>query len=168
MLKQCIISSMEIDDRWGEKYRFYLAFFFTIYIFLTTPQALSQALADHAMLSVFLWFIHAVFCQLHNLSRRLPHDAYHSTHTKKVERASLDTKAEQENTIDPVSFFSPFVNPSAIWSDACSACHDKYTKSHQIDIWYASQTSTHIQILLTPDDLETDQAVGQFERLPLS
>lgn len=111
MLKQCIISSMEIDDRWGEKYRFYLAFFFTIYIFLTTPQALSQALADHAMLSVFLWFIHAVFCQLHNLSRRLPHDAYHSTHTKKLKEHPLTQRQSRRTLLIQYLFFPPLSTP---------------------------------------------------------
>lgn len=94
----------------------------------------------------FIWFISPVFGRCHNLFRRFPYNAYHS---KKAERASHDTKTEQESPIDPEFFsFLFFVSPlypSAIWSDACSACHDKYNISHETDIYDKPQIRIHIQ-----------------------
>lgn len=90
----------------------------------------------------FLWLSQAI-------QETLP-DAYHGKKkkkpNKKVERASGDTKPEQESTIDPGSpfllFFVRALYPSAIWSDARSACHDKCTKSHNTDTCDKRQVQT--------------------------
>lgn len=126
------------------------------YLTTTIPWSLQSSMAHHG--SFFKWLISPASCPCHKLFRRLPHSAYHSKKNwKSIRWHKGNEDAYYRSRTFLFSSSALFIPRLTGVTPAQLAMTN--TVNHTRLTSDKPQISTHIQIFLTPEDLET--GVGQ-------